>query len=167
MEADDQRPAIELFMYSLNQEFPVGKGHGHFLRRMATTKPDAAGRLQRLEQVESEVFRLPAGDWAAQWLSNEWIENHTQAAGIGLQEEIDPMERAILREEDFGGLLFDPQSDRVFRLNHAGYRLFEEMRGAYQQGSRDLHAHVSEQFDAADVKHFAAYLEGAGIWLRS
>ena len=160
-------PTIELYMYSLNQEFPRKKGHTTFLKRMNEVKQDLRGKLTEIATVESQVFKvnLPA-DWSVQWISNEWIENHTKAAGMGILDEVsDPMLRARLREEDFGAILFEPTSDRVFRLNRTGYRLYQQLREFYSKGNRDL-AKFSGSANSEPVRRFIAYLEGAGLWIR-
>jgi hypothetical protein len=163
-----EEPSIELYMYSLNQEFPKEKGHAHFLKRYSAAKEDLSKQLIQHEQVESQVFnlksRLPQ-DWSVQWLSNQWIENHTKAIGLGLREEIDPMERAMLRQEDFGGILFEPLSDRVFRLNQAGYNLFTRLREFYSK-NKNLREFTSKEFNSEATNRFIAYLEGAGLWKR-
>jgi len=161
-----EEPMIELYMYSLNQEFPKETGHASFLKRYSEVKEDATYGLVNLNQVESQVFRTKARDWSVQWISNEWITNHTKAAGVGLLEDIDPMVRGILREEDFGAILFEPTSDRVFRLNPAGRKLFLEMRAHYQD-KKSLDSFESPNFEPGSVKRFVAYLEGAGLWIRS
>jgi hypothetical protein len=164
-----ERPTIELYMYSLNQEFPAEKGHAAFLERRSTTKPDVAHNLVNVHQVESQVFnrlRQDVNDWSVQWVSNEWIENHTKAAGVGIREEIDPMVNARLREEDFGGILFEPTSDRVYKLNRAGLSLFKELRERYQRGERDLSQMKIARFDEKEVADFVAFLHSAGLWQR-
>ena len=162
---DQERPSIELFMHSLNQEFPAEKGHEFFLRRRGSTV-EALGRkeLERVEQVETEVFRKRAGDWSVQWISNEWIENHTKAAGMGIREVINPMDRVIVREEDFGGIVFEPTSDQVFRVNQPGLKLFNALREQHQEGRTDFADVEIEGFDPGDVRDFVGYLEGAGLW---
>ena len=62
-------PTIELYMYSLNQEFPRKKGHTTFLKRMNEVKQDLRGKLTEIATVESQVFKvnLPA-DWSVQWI---------------------------------------------------------------------------------------------------
>jgi hypothetical protein len=162
-----ERPTIELYMYSLNQEFPVASGHQAFLQRRSEVKPSAS-QLQSIESVDSAVFRLEGvQDWSVQWISNEWIENHTKAVGLGQVEREDPMNRVILREEDFGGIVFDPLSDRVFRLNRSGFELFNRMREVYLAGERDPGSvQAPPGFADTDVREFAAYLEGAGLWIR-
>ena len=166
--SNSEEPSIELYMYSLNQEFPKEKGHAQFLKRHSEVKEDVSRQLVQQEQVESQIFNLAnrlADDWSVQWLSNQWIENHTKAAGLGLREEITPMERAMFRKEDFGGILFEPLSDRVFRLNKAGYALFTDLREFYR-GNRNLQEFSSEKYNPDSAKRFIAYLEGAGLWKR-
>ena len=161
-------PKIELYMYSLNQEFPTGEGHAKYLKRHAEMKPDASGRLVSLEAAESQVFGTVsqhATDWSVQWISNEWVTNHTKAAGVGIREDIDPMLNAVLREEDFGAILFEPLSDRVFRLNRAGRALFEEMRDHYKANKRSFARFKSAKFKKEESDAFLAFMKGAGLWI--
>jgi hypothetical protein len=157
-------------MYSLNQEFPVGKGHQSFLKRYSEMQKDIGGKLVINASVESQVFnvsqkikQLPR-DWQAQWLSNEWIENHTQAAGVGIRIEGDPLRHAILREEDFGAILFDPGSDRVFKLNKAGATLYKAIREAALQSDKEFVPRATAGFNQSQVTQFVNYLKAAGLW---
>jgi hypothetical protein len=53
----EESPHIELFMYSLNQEFPADKGHTTFLKRRSEVHVDVQNnRLCTLREVESQVF---------------------------------------------------------------------------------------------------------------
>lgn len=69
-----------------------------------------------------------------------------------------------IREEDFGGILYDAQSDAVYRVNHSGFRLFNELRDGYRKGQRDLRAFESPDFRSDDVKRFVDYLHEQAIW---
>lgn len=52
-----ESPHIELFMYSLNQEFPVDKGHTTFLKQRSEARVDSKnGRVCAFREVESQVF---------------------------------------------------------------------------------------------------------------
>jgi hypothetical protein len=54
---EDETPHIELFMYSLNQEFPVGKGHVTFLKKRSELRVDEkTGEFFTLQEVESQVY---------------------------------------------------------------------------------------------------------------
>jgi hypothetical protein len=54
---ENESPHIELFMYSLNQEFPVGKGHVTFLKKRSELRVDEkTGKLFTLQEVESQVY---------------------------------------------------------------------------------------------------------------
>ncbi|MDV3002647.1 MAG: hypothetical protein N5P05_004302 (plasmid) [Chroococcopsis gigantea SAG 12.99] len=163
-------PTIELYMYSLNQEFPKDRGHHSFLKRFTETKPDISKNLKEASQIESQVFnpdnsQIP--DWpTGQWHANQWNENHTKSTGVGIREESDPLARSLLREEKFGGILFEPISDRVFKLNSPGYELFSEIREYYFE-NKDLLLFVSHRFSEQDIKSFLAFLKGAGIWIHN
>lgn len=54
---ENESPHIELFMYSLNQEFPVGKGHVTFLKKRSELLVDEkTGKLFTLQEVETQVY---------------------------------------------------------------------------------------------------------------
>lgn len=53
----EESPHIELFMYSLNQEFPADKGHTTFLKRRSESYVDSQNRrICALKEVETQVF---------------------------------------------------------------------------------------------------------------
>jgi hypothetical protein len=163
----DEKPKIELYMYSLNQEFRTGTGHKTYLKRYSEIQKDLTGGLVLKAGVESQVFRTPLlgadpSDWAAQWLENNWIENHTQAAGNGIRTHFNPLLSAIMREEDFGAILFEPQSDRVYKLNRAGMTLVRALREQMQAGVAEPESAAG--FAQEDVTGFVAALKAAGLW---
>ena len=168
---EQQRPHIELYMYSLNQEFPVAKGHETFLKRFSQLQQDLSGKLVERHEVESQIFQTGLGlsanlppDWSVQWLQNQWIENHTKAAGVGIRPELDPLRNALLREEDFGGILFEPFSDRVFKLNKAGVTLFRALKQDYES-TGELRSRAIAGFSKEQVESFVNYLKAAGLWI--
>ena len=157
-------------MYSLNQEFPVGKGHQSFLKRYSEMQQDLTGKLVVQAGVEAQVFNVNdklasvPRDWSAQWLSNQWVENHTQAAGVGIRIQGDPLVNSILREEDFGAILFDPGSDRVFKLNKPGAALFKALREGAGKNQATFAPKAMAGFDKEVVTQFVNYLKAAGLW---
>ena len=164
-----EKPSIELYMYSLNQEFPVGKGHTSFIKRISEVKKDVSGKLVKIENVESQVFNenLPkVNDWSVQWISNEWVTNYTKAAGIGMPIDVDPLLKVIIRKEDFGGIIFDPLSDRVFKVNKSGLKLFKEIQKYYANNNRVLKKFESKRFKSNECSSFVSFLEGANLWVK-
>lgn len=168
----DDKPTIELYMYSLNQEFPVAKGHATYLKRYSELKPDLRGEVSLNAAVESQVYQvggrgidLPKNlpnDWSVQWLENQWIENHTKAAGMGIREDFDPLRNAVVREEEFGGIVFEPNTDRVYKLNHSAFRLFQQMREQSLSG-RGVKEMRFDEFDEDAVEQFAGAMRAAGL----
>lgn len=156
------RPEIELYMYSLNQEFPASRGHESFLKRRSETYAERSGKLLAIEQIAAEVYRPAADDWGAEWVHNQWMENYTKTAGRSLARAADPMASLIMRREDFGGIAFDPISDRVYKVNEAGYALLEEIQTSHRE--KALHAFRSKQFKSEEIEHFIHFLKGAGLW---
>ena len=172
-----EKPSIELYMYSLNQEFPVGKGHTSFIKRISEVKKDVSGKLVRIENVESQVFNenlSEANDWGGQWVTNEWIINWNKTAGAGMSVDIDPLLKVIIRQEDFGGIIFDPLSDRVFKVNKSGLKLFKEIQKYYtrnkivvEKGSaKRFKKFESKRFKSNECSRFISFLEGANLWVK-
>jgi hypothetical protein len=161
----EERPEIELYMYSLNQEFAVGKGHRTFLKRHSDVYQDASGKLVGVEQVAAQVYLMKeaVADWIAQWVHNQWVQNYVfypGGAGFGRPEL--PMSSLIVRSESFGGIAFDPKSDRVYKVNVPGYRLLQEILQAHREGK--LAEFRSKEFESQDVERFVSFLKGAGLW---
>jgi hypothetical protein len=165
----NEKPSIELYMYSLNQEFPVGKGHSNFIKRLSEMKQDLSGSLVNIETAESQIFAKnpKANDWAAQWISNEWITNWTKTLGMEFREDLDPLRNIIIREEDFGGIVFDPLSDRVYKVNKAGLKLFKEIQKYYIKESKKMKDFSSKNFKKDECEQFLSFLKGAALWIKS
>lgn len=164
-------PEFELYMYSLNQEFPVGGGHETYLARRH--KGELYGGTEvEIMQLESTTIRDGISlstdrQWSVQWLSNQWLENHTKAIGIGTRPDYDPIVTSIMRDEEFGAVVFDPRSDRVYRLNDSGTLLFESIKKSYDKnnGSIDLDKLEKDGFDREVVEKFFSKMRDAGFWL--
>lgn len=170
MASKSEEPTVELYMYSLNQEFPVGKGHQTYLKRFSEMSKDLTGELAERVQLEAQVFNVdrklaavPA-DWRAQWLENQWIENHTKAIGMGRRPDLDPLRTAILREEEFGAIVFEPRSDRVYKLNRAGAKLFKALQAEHVKSEGRLEVRALSGFKVGEVDGFVAQLKAAGLW---
>ena len=157
------KPKIELYMYSLNQEFPIGKGHSNFLKNNTDRYIDSHGKIVDVKQTANQVLnKIGANDWSAQWISNEWIQNYTYYPGGALVEEGDPLLQIVIREEDFGAILFDRVNDRIYKVNKPGLKLFNEMVDAHKKGI--LEKFRSSKFDKDDLENFKSFLKGATIW---
>jgi hypothetical protein len=76
----------------------------------------------------------------------------------------DPLVNIKIREEDFGGILYNPITDMVYKVNRSGFRLFTEIQEAYRNCLRDLRAFKSTDFRAEDVARFVDYLRDQSIW---
>ncbi len=160
----NERPEIELYMYSLNQEFAVGKGHKTFLKDIKDVYHDAKGKSIVVKQTSLQNLNLRrADDWSVQWISNEWIKNYTYYPGAGLVSEGDPLLSIMARKEDFGGILFDRLNDRIYKVNVPGYELFEEVVAFHKKKS--LAQFKSKKFKEEDIAQFISFLKGAGLWL--
>ena len=162
-----QKPTIELYLYSMNQEFPVGKGHVTFLERHSEVRKDIAGKLISKEAVASNTFKEKvagmANDWSAQWIHNQWVQDYTKAPSFSsrVKPGEDVMAKLIMRKEEFGGLVLDPVNDRVYKVNAPGYKLLEEMK---KTPAAKLKTFKSAQFAADDMESFVSFLKGAGLW---
>jgi hypothetical protein len=146
------RPEIELYMYSSNQEFPANKGHSTFLE-------------SKVERVENARYKNIVYDteWAHDW-SNfmpdiPW-EQWCQVEGLG-HTLGDPMKNIIIREEEFGGIIFDRINDRIYKVNIPGYKLFQEILESHKNNT--MAEFRSKQFEPQDTEHFVSFLKGAGL----
>ncbi|MCP1166807.1 hypothetical protein NKS31_28120 [Bacillus sp. 1813sda1] len=142
-----EKPYIELYMYSLNQEFPVGKGHGRYIS-------------QCVERVVADPDCPPSvNDWEDQWISN-WSKH----SGIGKTGNLCNLFDSLVREEDFGAILYDPTADRVYKLNKTGFAMYKELKFAYHQGIIDLRNFRSQHFNENDTIYFLNCLKEVGLW---
>lgn len=161
------RPEIELYMFSLNQEFPGGKGHHTFLSRFKKPIIDLDGKLKVLNQTGIEIYKSTdeAGtkDWPGQWLHNQWIENTYPISKVDANTH-EPLDRLHLREEDFGGIIFDPVNDKIYKVNHEGFALMSKIVHRYREKKlKGLHGHVEELLQDENMRSFVSYLQKVGI----
>jgi len=163
-----ERPEIELYMYSMNQEFPVEKGHSTFLKRHSEVMQDVTGKLMCKEEVAGHTYkeklRETVSDWLAQWIHNKWIQDYTKSPSwsSGVKFGPDRLKHLVMRKEDFGGIVLDPTYDRVYKVNTAGYVLLEEIIEAFSRGR--LKKFSSKKFKNEDIEHFIYFVKGAGLW---
>jgi len=158
-----EKPTIELYMYSLNQEFPVGKGHINFLKNNTDRYVDANGKITDVKQTAHQILnKMRANDWSVQWISNQWVQNYTYYPGGALVEEGDPLLQIVVREEDFGAILFDRVNDRIYKVNKAGLKLFKEIVVAHK--ANQLKEFKASEFEQGDFENFTSFLKGAAIW---
>jgi hypothetical protein len=163
-----EKPTIELYLYSMNQEFPVGKGHVTFLERHSEMRKDITGKLISREAVATNTFREKvrgmANDWSVQWIHNQWIQDYTKAPSYSSRsrpgEEV--MSRLIMRKEEFGGLVLDPVNDRVYKVNKSGYKLLQEMK---KTPSTEMATFKSKDISKDEMESFISFLKGAGLWM--
>ena len=78
--ARKEKPSIELYMYSMNQEFPVGVDHTTFLERHSEIRQDIDDKLICREAVASHSFKEKVKGKKDKkgegflWLHNQWIQ---------------------------------------------------------------------------------------------
>ena len=76
----------------------------------------------------------------------------------------DPLLNIKIREEDFGGILYNPITDMVYKVNRPGFQLFTEIQETYRNCMQNLGAFKSTKFRAEDVTRFVEYLREQRIW---
>lgn len=163
-----EKPTIELYMYSLHQEFPEGISHDSFLKRQVETKDllTASGDKLRAQKVTDNVIDDMKSSWPAKWIHAKWLTDHTKAiTSIYDRPDISPIEMAMTRPEAFGGIIFDPFSDKVYKVNESGLKLFRQLQDA-AKGGANLMKFTSSDFAKDDIKEFCIFLRGADLWLR-
>jgi hypothetical protein len=82
---EEESPHIELFMYSLNQEFPASKGHVTFLKKRSELRVDEkTGELFTLQEVESQVYSTrQVGNIGGERLASEKVPMPDSTPGSG------------------------------------------------------------------------------------
>ncbi len=80
------------------------------------------------------------------------------------------IQRVFLRPESFGGLLYDPTSAVIYKLDHEAYKLVEHMRGdeeiaSIRTGEKPFVAFLKRNnLQEKEVKEFIAQLREYGLW---
>ena len=81
---ENESPHIELYMYSLNQEFPAGKGHVTFLKKRSELVVDEkTGKLFTVQEVESQVYFTGKTGAGNERLASEKVEIPSSGPGSG------------------------------------------------------------------------------------
>lgn len=162
--AAKERPEIELYLYSMNQEFPVEKGHQTFLERHSKVLPDVNGQLRHRLEVASHTYKTGFDDWSAEWMGNKWVQDYAKVpSSPDIPFGDDVFKSLIVRGEDFGGLVLDPVHDRVYKVNRAGYDLLNEIVEAAGK-KKGLAKFRSKKYTATQCRPFIYFLKGAGLW---
>lgn len=153
---------IELYLYSLNQEFPTRKDHQTFLKRQSEVYNFKDQGLMAKEQVALQEFEGARGDCPGFWIKNEWRLDFTKVIPPHRDAEENALQYLILREEEFGGIALDPTFDRVYKVNPSGYKLLQRMVQAARENR--LSGFRSEEHTAEEIDRFTHFLKGAGLW---
>lgn len=73
----------------------------------------------------------------------------------------------IIRQEDFGLLIFDPKTDTIFETNHIGAEMLQNCDG--KRGLSELSKLIADMFEtelqvvSSDVKSFLTELVNIGL----
>jgi len=177
MSAEPQdKPTIELYMFSLHQEFPEEVSHDTFLTRKRTKREDvddsgerrlihrARDELRRVRPLSDDEEEEPEPPWPAKWLHAKWITDHVKAIKGRTGDPVDrPICMALTREEEFGGVVYDPYSDQVYKVNESGLALFRRLQAAAKR-DQPLSEIKDDEISDQDLAEFTAFLRGAGLW---
>ena len=88
----------------------------------------------RAQKVLDVGIKEKASDWPAQWLHAKWVTDHTKAmTGLWERADVSPIQMALTRSEPFGGIVYDPFSDKVYKVNKSGLHLFREIQTASKE----------------------------------
>lgn len=165
--AKQVKPTIELYMFSLHQEFPEGVSHASFVDRKQERISSPEGVEYARDKLSDRLVGPQVGrgdDWPAAWLHAKWLTDHTKAITARFERpDVSPISLAMTREEDFGGIIYDPFSDRVYKANPSGLALFRSLQKTAKAG-KSLGEFLDNRFKQSDLAEFAAFLKGAGLW---
>ncbi len=173
-------PQIELYMNSLQQEFPANaevvsyqnwsQSHENEKREVRLSKDSVTWEDNWYENWQSNWKR----QWDAQWIRN-W-EKITPVPGgnnsfSGPPLSLDQQENIIsgqslaqirAREESFGGIAFDPSMNRVYKVNASGFKLLNELIDFSKGESSSTTKFQSRYFKDDEIEQFLAFLKEAG-----
>lgn len=158
---EKEKPEIELYLYSMNQEFPVETGHYTFLKSDSDLLQDNDGNLLEKKALGSQTLKTEKIQpyWSAQWVHNKWIENYVKIASFNNAKQ-NSLQHLIMRTEDFGGIVLDPVNDRVYKVNTAGYNLLKSIIEEFNiNGAKGLSKFITDE-----TNHFIYFLKGANLW---
>jgi len=159
-------PEIELYMWSLNQEYPDGLGMKKPLKLKVEAFTNDQGQITEYRKI------LTAEDGGTPDGGTPWSGKVSWAIKFddSPKNRADPVEsfpllEVLIREEDFGALIFDPRRDRVFRTNRAGLEFLNSVISEYKK-SKSL-SRFEFSIGTDDKSHsFLSFLKGAGLWLK-
>lgn len=106
-------------------------------------------------------------DWSVKWIQNKWVQDYTKSPSwsSGFTNPSDIFERLghlIMRKEEFGGIVLDPTSDRVYKVNQEGYELLNEIIEKAKEGP--IKSFTSKRYSEKEIEPFIYFLKGAGLW---
>ena len=167
-----KKPEIELYLYSLTQEFPVGKDHEMLAKRNYNRFIDDAGTEVETERISTSEYVGPALNadtqpkWDVQWKKNwskttPW-DKKTKVRGLATGDK-HPLTHLKIREEEFGGIAFDPIYDRVYKVNKDGYYLLDKLISDV-----DTHEYDSKNYNEVDplyLRKFISFLDEHKLWM--
>lgn len=152
-------PTIELYMYGLQQEFELGKDVSAFMDKKSVQKGSDSFTETEEKSVETAIHKDYSMPWA------QWVNKHTKWHSKSMKTQNLKMQNSLLnflyREEDFGGIVFDPDTDKVYKVNSEGLELIKEMMN-HLKNNEDLASFQTNNFKAVSVEKFISFLKGAG-----
>lgn len=171
----EKKPEIELYLYSLNQEFPVNADSSSSTNRKYHRFFDDAGVEVETEQLSTslqtdpnEVSDKPPKPprWSIKWIKN-WskttpYKNKTKSAS-SLKTKRHPLTTLKIRDEEFGGIAFDPIYDRVYKVNRDGYYLLEKLIADVEVNEFDQNNY--SEIDLVYLNKFISFLDEHKLWL--
>lgn len=163
-----ESPQIELYMTSLEQEFSIDRSPASLEEWQSGTSKSQVAEDDRAPGTQRPLTW--AADWDQQWLSkwaDKWVYQK-QGSTLSIEDEkLQPtfsrqsLEFLEWRKEDFGAVVFDRNLCRVYRVNHTGLELLEELCGVARK-DRSSQNFRPEHFDENDTDSFITFLREAG-----
>lgn len=173
-------PQIELYMTSLQQEFPANaevvsyqnwsQSHENEKREVRLPKDSDTWEDNWFENWQSNWRR----QWDAQWIHN-WEKIIPPGGGdntfsgpplsLGQEENVirgQSLAQIRMRKESFGGIAFDPSMNRVYKVNSSGLKLLNEMIEFSKSEYSSTTEFHSRSFPDGKIKNFLEFLREAG-----
>lgn len=158
MSAHNQRPNIEVFVDDINQEIHRPDTSGVPKQADDNNWPDDwAGQWYDNSPGGPGWTRDWYNDWEGDWRSDwqtDWNQDSSEMIRrIDTITPTFPITNLDLRPEPFGGLAYEPQSKKVFKVNKEGLKLLKMM-----QASSTNNELLDAGFTLADIHRFVMFL---------
>jgi hypothetical protein len=149
-------------MWSFYQEFPESPNESPSSSSYQIEAfSNDAGEITEYRKVFKKNIDRPsaAGDWDGKV---HWAIDFGDQLKPGKDTER-TFARLVVRKEDFGAIILDPETDRVFKVNKPGLELINQLQDAIKTTGSHANLMAHGKFNQEAVSHFLELLKVSGL----